>query len=91
MGQVNMKLNFHVQYLFILMLPVAIVIYFCTSTKYDSKQDLSTKNKVNIVYGNLYMGELTTIEYDGHKFIIYYYNGGKSIIHHPSCLCLKKE
>ena len=36
-------------------------------------------------------GSISTIEYDGHKFILYRYDRGCGIVHHPDCKCKERK
>ena len=34
-----------------------------------------------------YMGSLNTCEYEGHKYVLYNFDSGCGIVHHPDCNC----
>lgn len=34
-----------------------------------------------------YRGRLSTCEFEGHKYVLYSYDRGCGIVHHPDCKC----
>ena len=38
-----------------------------------------------------YMGSLKTCEYEGHKYVLYNYDRGCGIVHHPDCNCKERK
>lgn len=45
----------------------------------------------NYTYVGRVCGTLSTCEYDGHKFILYRYDSGCGIVHHPDCKCKERK
>lgn len=38
-----------------------------------------------------YSGCLSTCEFEGHKYVLYSYDRGAGIVHHPDCKCKERK
>ena len=38
-----------------------------------------------------YSGRLSTCEFEGHKYVLYSYDRGCGIVHHPDCKCKERK
>ena len=38
-----------------------------------------------------YSGLLSTCEFEGHKYVLYSYDRGAGIVHHPDCNCKERK
>ena len=56
-----------------------------TNTFYKEVKDMGD------TYVGMASGSLSTSEYDGHKFILYRYDRGCGIVHHPDCKCKERK
>jgi hypothetical protein len=94
MGGFTVKLFTKINFvLFLVYFSAASFIAFIIidySSKASLKSIIELQKSIQIKSHGLYEGQLSGIEFENHKFIIYQYLSQRQIIHHPSCPCLTK-
>lgn len=61
-----------------------LLAFFITGCSDDKEQQtVSILNRARLPY----LGSLRTCEYEGHKYVLYTYDRGCGIVHHPDCNC----
>lgn len=69
-----------------------LLAFFITGCSDDNRtrkepQTVSILNSGHIPY----LGSLRTCEYEGHKYVLYTYDSGCGIVHHPDCNCKARK
>ena len=62
------------------------------STKEErTRKKLQTVSILNSARMPYIVGSLNTCEYEGHKYVVYNYDRGCGIVHHPDCNCKERK
>ena len=65
-----------------------LLAFFITGCRDDKEQQtVSILNRARVPY----LGVLRTCEYAGHKYVLYTYDRGCGIVHHPDCKCKERK
>lgn len=68
-----------------------LLVVFLTGCSEERK--VEKRPKVPIINWTIvdYTGRLSTCEFEGHKYVLYLYDRGCGIVHHPDCKCKERK
>lgn len=68
-----------------------IMLFGCSPAQHQKKKEAPIRVQIQTTAIVGYSGVLSICEFEGHKYILFNYDRGGGIIHHPDCNCKERK